>query len=256
MSETTVETPETDTVVIPDSPLVVAGRAEYELLATQANNLFVKVQNVENVNATIAEIRNTSEDERIVAFREWKEKVEAALLAKELEVDHIIKAEFIESEPVDIDAVKAAHKELVGKAKALRTVLTQFAGEAAIHKLPELKSLSGRAVSAGAGTGSKRPRLQSVTVKGVPVFSTKKEEDGTTTQVASFTVLAQWLSAKERGGIKVEPKTLQEAAFAAAGTDDLSTLAGRPVSFAVTVGEGDNLVTHSDIVVTPRAADK
>lgn len=252
MSETVAET--TDTVVIPDSPLVTAGRAEYESLAGQANDLFVKVQSAENVNATVAEIRNTSDDERIVAFREWKEKADAAILAKETEIDALIKAEMISQEPIDLEAVKAAHKELVGKAKALRTVLTQFAGEAAIHNLPDLKSLSGRAVSAGQGTGGKRPRLQSVTVNGTPVFSEKTNDDGTKTQVASFTVLAAYLSKDAK--VKVEPKQLQEAAFAAAKTDDLSTLAGTPVSFSVTVGEGDNLKTYPEIVIIPRAADK
>lgn len=256
MSEQTAEqtTPETPEVVIPDSPLVTAGRAEYETLATQANELFGKVQAAENVNATIAEVRNSSEDETIVKFRDWLEKANARIIAETDKVDAYIKANLVSQEPVDVEAVKASHKELVTKAKALRTVLTQFAGDNAIHGLPELKSLSGRAVSAGAGTGGKRPRLQTVKVGEKEIYSEKKEDDGTVTHVASFTVLAAWMSKDAK--VKVEPKQLQEAAFAAAGTDDLSTLAGKPVTFAITVGEGANLKTYPEITVIPKVADK
>lgn len=258
---TEVESPEVDTVVIPDSPLVVAGRAEYENYAAEANKLFSQVEAVENVNATIAEIRNTSTDERIVAFREWKDKADKAILARESEIDAIIKAEMVSAEPVDVDKVKAAHKELVKKAKDLATVLRNFAGEAAVHKLPALKSISGRAVSTSSGSGGKRPRLQSVTVDGEKVFATVDNKDGTKTEVASFTVLAAYINKDNKGCIKVEPKDLQEAAFAAAKTDDLSTLAGQPVSFPFTVskakedGTKEYMRTYAEIVVIPRVPE-
>lgn len=271
VTENTVETTEAAEVTqpaveIPTDPFTTSGRAQFSVFAEQANALHARVQAAENVNATIAEVRNTSDDPRIVAFREWKAQADAAILAKENEIDAIIKAELVSVEPIDLEKIKAEHKSIVTKARDLEKALKSVVGEAAVVNLPTLKSLSGRAVSASGGSGGKRPRIQSIVVDGVEVYEEVEDKDkagnklGTKSHVASFTVLARWMGSKEQTGVKVDVSSLQQACFAAAKTDDLSSLDGKPVSFPYTVsvekeGKTEYLKTYKEIVITPRVAE-
>jgi hypothetical protein len=240
-------------------PIVLASRAEYENRAAEADALFKKVQAADNLGSLVSEVRDTKEtdDENILAFRNFKEDLLSKLNAAEDKIDAYITATYVKpDDTVDVEKVKAEHKELVKITRTIRQLLEQLDSENATVGLPDVKNVSGRAVSSASGTGTKRPRLSKIVVDGEEVFAMKDEKDGTKTQVTSFTVLAAWLSKRvsERFGLKgfkVEPSVLSRMAFEEAKTDDLSTVNG-PIVFAGTFGEGDNLLTFKSIEVTPR----
>lgn len=277
MSETTTaptentpentEAPEAqyDESLVPEAQriLVSAARAEYSATAKEANALFSKVQAHENVAATIAEVRKESDDEIVVKFREWLEKANNAIIAEEAKIDEYIKSNLIpKGEDFDVDAVKAAHKELVKKVRGLRDVLVMVGGgENATLSLPGVKSISGRAVSGG-GTGIRRHRLDNVTVDGKDVYAVKRDKEaGTEEHIASFGALHAFLNKhpEVKGtGTSVELTDLHNAAYKAAGTDDFASLNGKPFKFSVTAsGKNEDGTmkygkTFAEIVLTPR----
>ena len=221
-------------------------KSQVAALIASANAVADKVVNAGNAAALVAEVRNTSDDAQIVAFRVWLDKANNAILAKELEIDkYIVDAGMVSTEPVDVEAETANFKTLDAQIKGIVGALKSIpGGDAVVTDLPERKTLPGsRKSSTGAGTGVKRPRISHITCDGVDVFKTTGEGADAKTQ-ANLTVLAAHLTAETK--TKVEVSDLQTALFAAAGTDDLSSLNGKPVEFVVNVGE-----RNFSIVATP-----
>jgi len=182
-----------------------------------------------------------STDETIKAHQAWIEQANAEIEKREKQA-----YEYAESKqpPQDEDAVKAdqaKHKALVEQVKSALAYAKKIPGytDEKVKDIPALKNPRGK--DSSAGSGSKRPRLIAasyrVGTKGPWTEATqeKTEKDGTKVNVTNFTVLA--LALKDALKAKVEVKELQAAAFAAAGTDDLSTLNGKPVEFAFTVND-------------------
>ena len=189
----------------------------------------------------VHEIRTNTEttDETVRKFQQWYEQANAKIEEQVAAIDEYIKANLVQSEDVDVDALKEQYKTLKEQVTAARKFAETVPGFSAdaLANVPELKSLRGG--TSGGGTGGKRPRVERLS------FSqnsegpwTEVDKDGKT----NFTLMAQRLS-KEIGS-KVEVKDLQAAAFESAGTDDLSSLDGKVFTFAHSVGEGDKAKTY------------
>lgn len=199
-----------------------------------ANNLAAKVIAAtsgvdEKVDAYISE----SDDEQVAKFREWlkaaQEKVAEiqAKIAENTAQIKVVAANAVANsdDVIDVDAVKAQFLEARAAAYATRKTLQNFMGsdekewDAYIEKnnITEVVSLAKGGKRVGA-TGIKRPRLASLSVDGVALDK------------PAFGVLA-----KELG---LSTPDLQDAAFKAAGTDDLSTVTDQEFSFTVTDSKG------------------
>lgn len=201
-----------------------------------------------DVKARVHEIRNdpNTTDPEVKEFQEWYEKANAAIEKRVAEIDAKITAKLSNTETEDVDSLKTQYGENKTNATTARKFLDTLPGvsaedkEAALKDVPDLKSLRGG--SSGAGGGGKRPRLERVSYSAdngetysevweeIENPKTKEKENK-----VNFTIVARKL-AKEFGS-KVEVKELQSAAFAAAETDDLSTLNGKPFDFAYSVGD-------------------
>ena len=147
------------------------------------------------------------------------------------------------------DQVKVATETLSAlreQAKAALTFLVQAYGEGARELLPaSLKAKRGGGGAKGT-TGIKRPRMQAIVVQNTEdevllhlMAGAEKPEDKPT-----FSALAKWLS--DTTDTKVETPALQDAAFSAAGTKDLSTV--EKVEFAFTIGDAVYFITANSKV--------
>ena len=175
-----------------------------------------------------------TDDETIKKFQAWYEQANAKIEEQIAAIDEYIKANKIQSEDVDVDALKEEYKTLKTQVTSAINFAKTVPGfsEDALKDVPELKSLRGG--TSGGGTGGKRPRVERLSFSTNAAGPwTEVDKDGKT----NFTLLAQRLS-KEVGS-KVVVKDLQSAAFESAGTDDLSSLDGKVFTFAHSVGEGD-----------------
>lgn len=226
-----------------------------------ANAVADKVINADNTNKLIHEVRETSDDETIAKFREWFDLANAEILRREQEIDkYIVDQGLVTVETVDVDKETENYKALSQTIKAMQGALAAIPGGAdAAKNLPDLKSLPGvrKSSSTGSsgGTGIKRPRLSAITADygdgPVDIYETKKGENGQPdTNVANLTTLSKALAAKFK--TKVEVKDLQTDLFKAAGTDDLSTLDGKPVTFTVSIPSEDGNSSHTvTVTATP-----
>jgi hypothetical protein len=191
-----------------------------------------------------------TEDETIKALQEFLDKANAEIEAQTKAGREYVMAKYLPN--VDDSAIEAKTKqfdELVKQIKAAKKFAATIPGysDDTLKDVPALKTLRGG--TASGGTGSKRPRLQRVsyrTATNQPWVAVETERDGKT--VTNFSLLA--VALKEAFKAKVEVKDLQAAAFAEAGTDDLSTLDGHVFDFAITVGDKNVFVQ-----VQPKAAD-
>lgn len=211
---------------------------------TEAGNAVAdKVIHADNANKLLAEVRETSDDPEIVKYREFLENAYAQLAESEKKIDdYILSQGMVDTTPVDVEAETTKWKEISTTVKAMTNAIKTLPGfdETKLADIPELKSLPGtrKASTSSGGTGVKRPRIASIAVT---------YPDGTTTDIyetkdgvnnSNLTVLAKSLASTYKR--KVEVKDLQAALFAAAGTDDLNTLDGKPVEFAYSVPKSDN----------------
>jgi hypothetical protein len=195
----------------------------------------------------VATLLNTSDDDQIVAFREWRAKVQAqidaalaTIEAKTAEVREYAESN-LDASDVDPEALKKTYLDARAEATKMRAGLVGFFGEEAVAKIVEAEGIEEitnlRGTNRKGATGIKRPRLESATVNGEAV-----EKDGK----VSFTLLGQHVS-KHFG--KVSGNDLKDAAFAAAGTNDLSTV-NEPVNYSFTLSDGKVV----QISVTPKVA--
>lgn len=204
-----------------------------------------------NANKLVHDLRNDdeTEDEQIKKFQTFAAEVEAKLEAAREQIDAYIVANHlpdalsedeVAERKVKYDGLKKSVREIGSMLKAQEGYSDEWLAD-----VPAMLSFSGRKSGGGGGTGTKRPRLASVTVNGDEVTAERKNKAGETEHYVNFTVLANELTTKDQ---KVSPRDLQEAAFTAAGTDDLSTVS--EVSFNFTVGE-----ENYEINVFPRQAE-
>jgi hypothetical protein len=190
-------------------------------------------------------------DENVKAFQEWYEKANAAIEAKVAEINAYIKANLLPESGanVDVDALKEEYKTLRQSIKTATAFVATLPGYSADDfKVPELKNLRG-GTSGTTGSGGKRPRLESIWVNGKLIEKVTQDKQGNDVHTSNFTLAAAEISKAAKS--KVEVKDLQAAAFEAAGTDDLSTLAGTVFEFSFSAGEGEN-AQNFDVTVQPK----
>jgi hypothetical protein len=208
-------------------------------------------------NDVVAHVINTSDDETIVRFREWRDallaqiaKAQNELDAKTTEVRGYAETLAPTEETTAPEDVKAEYLKTRKSLTDMRAGLVQFFGADVVNEaLAGVEELTGLRGSSrmGGGTGVKRPRLESATVNGEPV-------PVGTTGMPTFTTMAAYVS-KNVG--KVSAADLKDAAFKAAGTSDLSEKAGETIAYSFEVPgafEGKNAVISVEIV--PRAANE
>lgn len=213
----------------------------------EANDLGRKIQAARSDRtAAISSVIETSNDPKVVKFREIRAKV--------LEQIETYKAQIVNAEALikehaetlipgvdaDFDVDKATEKftALRKAAHTTRVALEAFVPAETLDEVlqsrgvAEIVSLRGTGVNKGGAkgaTGVKRPRISAATYNGEAV--TKK--DGT----IDFTALGK--------ASDVTADDLKVAAFAAAGTEDLNSLdAGTVVAFEI--GDKKFTVTVSD----------
>lgn len=169
----------------------------------------------------------TSEDEKVVQFREYEAKVSEAIakMTSDLEsAKESVKAYALENVQTDTDidpkaaqdAFLEARKDAHAKSKALIAFVGQELYDQGVEQygITEVQSLKRGGKTTGA-TGVKRPRVLSATVNGVDVDK------------PTFGLIAK--------ACNVSLDDFRTAAFAAAGTDNIMSLAeGTVVNLTVT----------------------
>lgn len=227
--------------------LVTAVTSTLVTLVTEANEAAKKHSAATvDTKSLIHEILfdNETTDETILKFRAWHEQANAAILAEESKAAEYAQGTMPKGEEVDTEALKASYTEKKSQVTAAIKLLKTLPGftEEWLKDVPELKTLRGGTAGTGSGTGGKRPRIANLWIGDAAgnnfqrVYEVKGEGDKAT-EVSNFTLLAKFLSAKERANTKVEVKDIQAAAFAAAGTDDLKSLDGKVFEFSFSAGK-------------------
>lgn len=213
-----------------------------EILQTQTNAasaLAEKVIHADNTAKILHEIRDEREtaDENILKFREFKAQICERLLAAESQIeDYIVKAGLIDTTPVDIEAATAEYKALVAQIKSMKDVVVSLAGNAEIALPPVPTPMPGVRKGASSasqgGTAVRRPRFSTIKVDGVDIFEMKGDK-----RVSTASVVAAHLTKELK--VTVDGAKLREAIFAAAGTNDLASLNGKPIEFVFNVEVGE-----------------
>jgi len=168
-----------------------------------------------------------TEDEVIKAFQTQLARLDAKREEMISKVTEHIKANLPKSEMTDeVYKVKSEkYAELRKGIKSTEKLAANIPGysDEVLKDIPVLKTLTG--ATAGAGTGTKRPRLSFLSMDGEEIFVMKdgKDEAGNKTEVKSYTfTLAAEKINKAVKGAGVKPSDLSAAAFEANGSEDLS----------------------------------
>lgn len=259
MSENTVEpTVETEVVETEEQAQeqeqgpTLTGNAVVDGLVTlayeksqAANKIADTVGNAKgNLAKSIKEVRDTSDDEEIAAYREWEEKVFEEVNRRREVVDAKIAASLGGNAMTDaeIEAQETEHKTLARAAKdawkAAETTAKMFGVELA--SAPALKTLGGRnsSVAGPASAGGKRYRFDDVKVNGESVGSLSKAA----------------LEISQKSGVKTTAADLQNAFTESEKTDDVYKLNGTNIEYSATK-DGK---THSftvEVFKAPKSAE-
>lgn len=249
MSTAPVEQATPETPAEPLNPMVEMVRVTVTDQIEKANALVKTInENTTDKGKLVHDIRTdeNSTDEKVKEFQAWFQQAEAAIAKKVAEIDGYILSNLMpKSEPVDVEALKTQHKALKDSIKAALTFVQSVPGyNADSFKVPDLANLRG-GTSSGTGQGGKRPRLNRIWVnvdgskgEGTLISKATKNAKGEDVEVSNFTLAAAAIGKATKS--KVEVKDLQAAAFAAAKTDDLSTLGGQVFEYFFEAGEKEN----------------
>ena len=226
-----------------------AALEQYAPLVEQANGLAAKLDAQSNTAALVFEVRENSDDPKLVAVREYINDLNEKVLAAQKEAeDYIRSAGLVNVEDLDVPAVTTQYSAAADSASKLRSAVESIVGADATKEWPKLVIPAGSKKRSGA-TGVPKPRWQKITVGGVEVYS-ETTADGKTTRAVTLTALAQWMNEKLKAAKsteRVDSGNLRDAVFTAAGTTDVSSRNGEPFSMAYSVGE----LTFPEIVLTP-----
>lgn len=220
----------------------------YKVAVESANEIGQKIvaANSDKTEAVKAFL-DTSDDKKIVAYREGRAKILAEIenLQERLTAGETAISEYAEDKIPGVDPdfdKEAATEEFLKRRKAAhaaRNALLNFVSEEELSAAEKelgivpVVSLRGKKGTrlGGGGTGVRRPRISAATVDGQDVW--KKGKEG---EVVDFTTLANVL--------KSSADDVKKAAFEAAGTEDLNSLEpGTKVPF--TFGDHKIVVTIS-----------
>jgi uncharacterized protein YhaN len=223
-------------------------------LTNEANEIAADVQKSRvNVNKVVHEIRKdeATTDTKVKAYQERMAKAQEQIEKWTSEVDEYIKTNLVSASSMSdevYEAKKTKYAELKKSIKNTLSLAASLPGYSAelFTDVPALQTLSG-GTSAGGSTGTKRPRLAEITVNGTPTFTVKNEGKEDESKAYTFTAAAAHIS--KDSGVKVQPSDLSAAAFAAAGSDDLSSVTS--VEFNYSAGDKEYA-----LVAIPAAANE
>lgn len=223
---------------------------QFDPTVKQANEIAAKLNAAGNVLKLVHEVRENSEDAKLVAYREYREGMLKDLADAETEAENYIRESgLVAVEPIDTDALSKEYGTLAEQVENLRKATVSIFGEDSVKEWPNLVKPDGMKKS-GSGTGTPKPRWQSITVGGKEIF-TETVKDGVTTRAVTLTALSQWFTSQLPRGQAVDSSKLRDEVYRAAGTNDISTLNGRPVEMVFTSGDK----TWTDIVLTPKVSE-
>jgi hypothetical protein len=257
VSEQTTEVTESteSEVVVPDrsslNNLAQLVLGTYEEQVAEYNSRQAKVDAATgDKEKAVHDLRNSSDDAKVVKFRKWQEELDAKREKAVNEIDAYIRENLISSDmtPEQIEAEREALKELRAEIKN---------GAEYFLSLPAVKSLEGaenllpkpagtrRSVSKGTGSGTPKPRVKAIYIDG-NLASHEVTKDGKTEVKSSFTDAVKVLSDAHK--VKVETKDLHAGYFAEAGTTDVNAAPDSvEYVFSVTDKDGTNH-NHTSLV--------
>jgi hypothetical protein len=218
----------------------------------EANAIVEEVQKTRvNVGKVVHEIRKdeATTDAKVKAFQTWLEKASKAINDRTAEVDAYIKSDLVSASSMsdeDFEAKKESFKLLKSNIRdAMRLAKSQPGyADTLFTDVPALLSLStGKETNTGSGaTGTRRPRLVSISVNGTDLFT---EKDGK--RIATFSQAAAFMS--KDSSVKVTASDLSGAAYATVGSDNLADQTS--VSFTHTVTDKDSKTWSYSVVAIP-----
>lgn len=217
----------------------------YSQLTEDANSIVrqVTASGDKAAGKMISDIRESSEDERVVQFRAYIADLDAKREAAFSKIEDLIKAELLPADtkvltPDEQAALKVKYDDLAKRAKSGADFLSSEDSEeitAAMAAAPVLLSWPGKR-GGGSAVGSKKPRLAHAEINGEPFSVKVTNKDGVTTEKVSFTAIAQEITKNVKAAghkdFSVTASDLQKMATETAKTDDLSSV--NDVEFVVT----------------------
>lgn len=216
-----------------------------------------------NVGKVVHEFRNdeTTTDETIKAFQEFKEKANKIILEKTTEVDNYIKANLVAESAMSDDEYKAKEAEYKTLVENMRDALNMARGRKEYSAddfadLPALLSLkSGKEKSESSAGGVKRPRLTEISINGTPCFLVKTDPKSKETYKSyTFNHAASFITKDVKDSkVKVTATDLSSAAFEVVGTDNLADQTS--IEFTFTVTDSKDVLHSYDVLVIPAGND-
>jgi len=242
MSDTTNEVTPVTRESLDDLGQMMLGRIDAWGVEANSCQAVLAAADSDDAKAMVITLRDGSP--RYDEYQDLIAQAEAILA----EIDKANESKVEKPSDEQVESAKATLSSLKEQAKAALTFLVGAYGEGAKDLMPaSLKAKRGGG-SKGA-SGIKRPRMQGIVVTDTSgdvllhlQAGAEKPEDK-----ATFSALAKWLT--DKSGEKIETPTLQNAAFDAAGTKDLSTV--DKVEFSQTIKD-----EHYFIVATSKVTDK
>lgn len=173
----------------------------------------------------IFETIKTSEDPKVVKFREFKEQLLAKLEAAEKATEEYVKAELLGAAETisdeEMETLRQQHRDAKAKVKAaidLAKMQPDYTS-AWEESLPAMLTFR-KGGSVGAATGIKRPRLDSAQINGEAFSVIKKNaKTGEVTEGVTFTAIALELVKREKANGSDVKVTSADLVAAAAATD-------------------------------------
>lgn len=211
--------------------------------AAQATNdkAVIAAADPDKVGGLVITFRDSHPD-----YAKYQELIgEAEALLAEIDQSNMPKVKQPSAE--ELAAAQASLESVTAQAKGGIKMLVLGYGPAAQGYAPEVFK-SSRGAKSGQGTGAKRPRLQTISVATMDTNEVVLNLPEGDTK-ATFSNVAKWIN-DTLEGVTVETSQLQDAAFAEAGTKDLSTVSGKTYEFQV---PGD---TSHKVVFVARGSDK
>lgn len=176
-------------------------------IAAEANKIASRVAaaNEKQSGKLIHETIKTSNDPKVVKFREFEEAALAKVEAARKQVEEYVKATLVPTgetiSDAELETLKSQHKDMRAKVKAATDLAKMQPDytEEWLKSLPEMLTFRGNTGKAsGSQTGIARPRLSGVKIDGVDFVSTKKDKDGNIVPSVTFTAVAAELVKRER----------------------------------------------------------
>lgn len=209
-------------------------------IAVEANKIATRVSaaNEKQSGKLIHETIKTSDDPKVVKFREFEEAALAKVEAARKQVEEYVKATLIPTgetiSETELETLKSQHKDMRAKVKAATELAKMQPDytEEWLKSLPEMLTFRGNTgKSNGSQTGVARPRLSGVKIDGVDFVSTKKDKDGNIVPSVTFTAVAAEIVKRERAAGNKDCALTAADLFAAAEATDSNWRSASSVEF-------------------------